>query len=102
MAYVLTCKRVFSVKNALKIQAKPQTQLSEYQETLDFIDIFEKFSVSGLGKFSGQKGSEINQALVKVGFQSSENGVWKVLEKGQEFCFEKNLIVNYHISHSRV
>jgi len=107
---------------------KLQTQLSELQETLDFIDIFEKlsektkgksniellkldsfltksgkksvldilnldlknsyFSVSELGELSGQKGSEINQALVKVGFQISENGVWKLLENGKDFCFE--------------
>jgi len=107
---------------------KPQTQLSEYQETLEYIDIFEKFSektkgkshiellkldsfltksgkksildilninlqnyyfsVSELGDFSGQKGSEINQSLVRIGFQISENGVWKVLESGKEFCFE--------------
>jgi len=107
---------------------KSQTQLSEFQETLDFIDIFEKFSektkgksnlellkldsflkksdkksvldilnldlknsyfsVSELGELFGKKGSEINQALVKVGFQSSENGVWKVLESGKDFCFE--------------
>jgi len=107
---------------------KPQTQLSEYQETLEYIDMFEKFSektkgkshiellkldsfltksgkksvldilnldlknsffsVSELGEFSGQKGSEINQSLVKIGFQISENGVWKVLESGKEFCFE--------------
>ena len=107
---------------------KPKTQISEYQETLEYIDIFEKFSekikgkshiellkldsfltksgkksildilnldltnlyfsVSELGEFSGQKGSEINQSLVRIGFQISENGVWKVLEKGKKFCFE--------------
>ena len=110
------------------ILTAPQTQLSEFQETLDFIDIFEKlsektkgksniellkldsfltksgkksvldifnldlknsyFSVSELGEFSGKTGSEINQALVKVGFQISENGVWKLLENGKDFCFE--------------
>jgi len=118
------------MKKSLSIQPaqKPQTQLSEFKETLDFIDVFEKFSektkgksnlellqldsflkksgkksildilnldlknsyfsVSELGEFLGQKGSEINQALVKVGFQSSENGVWKLLESGKDFCFE--------------
>jgi len=116
----------FELKNVL--EKSPQAQLSELQETLDFIDIFEKFSektkgksnlellkldsflkksdkksvldilnldlknsyfsVSELGEFSGQKGSEINQALVKVGFQISENGVWKLLENGKDFCFE--------------
>ena len=97
-------KSFFKMKKSLSIQPaqKPQTQLSEFKETLDFIDIFEKlsektkgksnlellqldsfltnsdkksileilnfdlknsyFSVSELGEFSGQKGSEINQA----------------------------------------
>jgi len=38
------------------------------------------FSVSELGDLFGKTGSEINQALVKVGFQISENG--------KDFCFE--------------
>ena len=112
----------------LETQPIPKTQLQELQATLDFIDIFDKFSekienrskiellklddflkkseqksvldilqidfsnhyfsVTELGEFSGKGGAEINQDLEKIGFQIQKNGIWKVLENGENFCFE--------------
>ena len=53
---------------------------------LDFSDLY--FSVSEIGEYLGKGGSEINQLLERQNFQTKQNGVWKALESGKEFCFE--------------
>jgi len=124
---VLLVKEFFKMRSILRTTT-PKTQFQELQETLEFIDIFDKFSekienrskiellklddfltksekrsvldilnidlknsyfsVTELGEFSGKGGAEINQDLAKIGFQIQKDGVWKVLENGDNFCFE--------------
>ena len=49
---------------------------------------FQITSVTELGEFSGKGGAEINQDLAKIGFQIQKDGIWKVLENRDNFCFE--------------
>jgi len=128
MEEVLPSIRKTGSYSTLETKPIPKTQLQELQETLDFIDIFDKFSektkgkskiellklddfltksgkksvldilnidlknsyfsVSELGNLTDKKGSEINQDLAKIGFQIQKDGVWEVLENGENFCFE--------------
>ena len=50
------------------------------------IDLKNQFFLpTELGNFIGKSGMEINQIFANFGFQEKINGVWKLLESGQEF-----------------
>jgi hypothetical protein len=53
---------------------------------LDFSKIY--FLPTELGKLHGLSGRETNLKLEALGFQISENGIWKLTSSGKEFGIE--------------
>jgi len=80
---------IFHKKNKLQL-----LYLDNFVKSETGNSIIEKFGIdlknqfflpTELGNFIGKSGMEINQIFVNFGFQEKTNGVWKLLEKGQEF-----------------
>ena len=80
---------IFHKKNKLQL-----LYLDNFVKSETGNSIIEKFGIdlknqfflpTELGNFIGKSGMEINQIFVNFGFQEKTNGVWKLLERGQEF-----------------
>jgi len=80
---------IFHKKNKLQL-----LYLDNFVKSETGNSIIEKFGIdlknqfflpTELGNFIGKSGMEINQIFANFGFQEKINGVWKLLERGQEF-----------------
>jgi len=80
---------IFHKKNKLQL-----LYLDNFVKSETGNSIIEKFGIdlknqfflpTELGNFIGKSGMEINQIFANFGFQEKTNGVWKLLESGQEF-----------------
>jgi len=80
---------IFHKKNKLQL-----LYLDNFVKSETGNSIMEKFGIdlknqfflpTELGNFIGKSGMEINQIFASFGFQEKTNGVWKLLESGQEF-----------------
>ena len=80
---------IFHKKNKLQL-----LYLDNFVKSETGNSIIEKFGIdlknqfflpTELGNFIGKSGMEINQIFANFGFQAKINGVWKLLESGQEF-----------------
>ena len=80
---------IFHKKNKLQL-----LYLDNFVKSETGNSIIEKFGIdlknqfflpTELGNFIGKSGMEINQIFANFGFQEKTNGVWKLLERGQEF-----------------
>jgi len=80
---------IFHNKNKLQL-----LYLDNFVKSETGNSIIEKFGIdlknqfflpTELGNFIGKSGMEINQIFANFGFQEKTNGVWKLLERGQEF-----------------
>ena len=80
---------IFHRKNKLQL-----LYLDNFVKSETGSSIIEKFGIdlknqfflpTELGNFIGKSGVEINQIFANFGFQEKTNGVWKLLERGQEF-----------------
>ena len=80
---------IFHKKNKLQL-----LYLDNFVKSETGNSIIEKFGIdlknqfflpTELGNFIGKSGMEINKIFVNFGFQENTNGVWKLLENGQEF-----------------
>jgi len=80
---------IFHKKNKLQL-----LYLDNFVKSETGNSIIEKFGIdlknqfflpTELGNFIGKSGMEINHIFANFGFQEKTNGVWKLLERGQEF-----------------